>query len=111
MGSIPIAYSISHVIQLPLCGRVAEYTPRNGRFWTLDGRRRPRLTLGTEPCAKVGSLQSNTVPSRIQFDLSAVRNFLLFGYLLDRQGERLGEWSPSCAVHLSSLKIGIDAHG
>jgi hypothetical protein len=31
------------MIQLPLCGRVAENTPRNGRFWTLDGRRRLQL--------------------------------------------------------------------
>ena len=51
----------------------------------------PRLTLGTEPCAKVGSLEPNTVPSRIQFDLSVVRNFLLFGHLLDHQDDREGD--------------------
>jgi hypothetical protein len=31
------------MIQLPLCGRVAENTPRNDRFWTPDGRRRYQL--------------------------------------------------------------------
>jgi len=51
----------------------------------------PRLTLGTEPCAKVASLQPNTAPSRIQFDLSVVRNFLSFGHLLDRQDNREGD--------------------
>src|SRR6266478_4667120 len=31
------------MIRLPLCGWVAENTSGNGRFWTLDGRRRHQL--------------------------------------------------------------------
>jgi len=51
----------------------------------------PRATLGTEPCARVESLQPNTEPFRGHLDHSAVRNFFSCGYLPDRQGEREGE--------------------
>jgi hypothetical protein len=51
----------------------------------------PRLTLGTGPCPKVGSLQPNSVPFRGHFSHSVVRNFFLPGHLLARQGEREGD--------------------
>jgi hypothetical protein len=54
----------------------------------LVGLERPTILLGTETCAKVGSLQPNSVPFRGQFELFLVRNFLSFGHLLDRQGDR-----------------------
>jgi hypothetical protein len=51
----------------------------------------PRFTLGTEPCAKVGSLQPNSVPFHGHPAHSVVRNSLLLGHLLARQGEREGD--------------------
>jgi hypothetical protein len=73
----------------------------------------PRLTLATEPCAKVGSLQPNTVPLRGHFSHSAVRNFLLLGHLLARQGDREGDgWGDlclSCTRHLSALLKAVEA--
>ena len=69
--------------------------------------------LGTEPCTKVGSLQPNTVPFRGHFAHSVVRNSLLPGHLLVRQGEREGnghgEQALSCTVHLHALQIAIEA--
>jgi len=51
----------------------------------------PGITLATEPCAKVGSLQPNTVPLRAQIDHPVVRKLFSFGHLLDRHGEREGD--------------------
>jgi len=74
----------------------------------------PRLSLDTEPCAKVGSLQPISVPSRGQIVRFVVRNFFSILNLLDRkgepEGERQGEQSVSCTVHLPALQIGIEAH-
>jgi hypothetical protein len=43
-----------------------------------EGWSDPRITLGTEPCAKVGSLQPNTGPCRVQIERPAMLNFFLF---------------------------------
>ena len=47
--------------------------------------------LGTEPCAKVGSLQPNSVPFRVHSAHSVPRNFLSLRDLLGRHGEREGD--------------------
>ena len=84
---------------------LAAHARTEGSF--LLGWSDPRVTLGTESCAKVGSLQPNTVPFRGHFAHSVVRNSLLLGHLLARQGERegdgQGEQTPSCTVHLPAL--------
>jgi hypothetical protein len=73
----------------------------------------PRLTLGTEPCTKVGSLQPNTLPFRGHFAHSFVRNSLLPGDLLVRQGESggdaYGDLCLSCILHLPALQVAIEA--
>jgi len=51
----------------------------------------PRFTLGTEPRAKVGSLQPNSVPFRGHPAHSVPRNFLSFRNLFGRHGEREGD--------------------
>jgi len=59
----------------------------------------PRVTLAREPCAKVGSLQPNTVPLRGQTDCLAVRNCFSFGQLLERQvNARVTDW-VICVFH------------
>ena len=84
-----------------------------GKFLCWAGATHESL-LGTEPCAKVGSLQPNSVPFRGHFAHSVVRNSLLLGHLLARQGERegdgQGEQTLSCTVHLPALQIAIEAH-
>jgi hypothetical protein len=57
----------------------------------VEGWSDPRFTLATEPCAKVGSLQPNTVPFRVHLAHAVVRNLFSFGHLLDRDGEREGD--------------------
>ena len=72
----------------------------------------PRLTLATESCAKVGSLQPNTVPSRGHFAHSVVCNFLSFGGLLARRGEREGDEEGdlclSSTLHHSALQHSLE---
>ena len=65
-------------------------TPRTKRSFLL-GWSDPRLTLATEPCAKVGSLQPNSALFRGHFVHSVVRKSLLPGHLLHRQGDREGD--------------------
>jgi hypothetical protein len=57
----------------------------------VEGWSDPSITLATEPCAKVGSLQPNAVPFRGQIDHPIVRNLFSFGHLLDPHGEREGD--------------------
>jgi hypothetical protein len=73
----------------------------------------PRLTLGTEPCAKVGSLQLNSVFARGQIDRRAMRNLVYLGHLFERQGDREGDGNGdlclSCTLHLPALQVAIEA--
>jgi hypothetical protein len=68
--------------------------------------------LARESGAKGGSLQPNTVPSRGHFAHSVVCNFLSFGGLLDRRGEREGDGEGdlclSCTLHHSALQKALE---
>ncbi len=52
--------------------------PRGAIFNERLGWSDPRITLATEPCAKVGSLQPNTAPGRVQIERSAMLNSFPF---------------------------------
>jgi hypothetical protein len=51
----------------------------------------PSITLGTEPCPKVGRSSPSRCFARVQIDRRAMCNFLSFGHLPNRQGEREGD--------------------
>jgi len=69
----------------------------------------PGITLPTEPCTKVGSLQPNTMFARVQIDRRALRNLLFLERLPDRQGDYEGDANGdlcrSCIRHPSALQI------
>jgi hypothetical protein len=85
-------------------------TARARRIFLL-GWSDPRLTLATEPCAKVGSLQPNSVPFRAHSAHFVIRNFLSFGHLFDPHGERegdgYGDLCLSCTLHLSDQQKAV----
>jgi len=84
-----------------LDGRQHTYSPspRDAFLSERVGWSDPRFTLATEPCAKVGSLQPNSVPFRGHLDHSVVRNLFSFGHLLDREGEREVTDRVLCVFH------------
>jgi hypothetical protein len=49
-------------------------SPRGALLSERLGWNDPRITLGTESCAKVGSLQLNTEPCRVQIEFSVMIN-------------------------------------
>ena len=69
----------------------------------------PRGFFATSKWRKVGSLQPNSEPLRVQIELSVVRNLFSFEHLLDRDSERegdgQGELCLSCTRHLAALQL------
>jgi hypothetical protein len=59
----------------------------------------PRLTLGTEPCARVDRSSPTRCFARGQIDRRVVRNRLSTWHLLDRQGDREVTDMVICVSH------------